>query len=135
MIAPTRALLEAALEGYKLQRMTIELREREIRAVLNSPVEKLVEEADANYERKNNVKLDSPLYVAGATDPTKSDKFWRSKKTALINAGTIVDVTSHGSSYPPRKPKKRHLSAAGRAAISRATKARWAKYRKEKKRG
>ena len=40
-----------------------------------------------------------------------------------------------GSSGKPIGKKKRVMSAAERAKISRATKARWAKFRAEKKKG
>lgn len=112
MITPTRELLEAALAGYEIQRKAIEMRQDEIRNALKSPVEVMVEEAEAAYEKANGGDLKSGLYLAGERDP--------------MFGAAVQNTAPH---------PKRTMTAAGRAAISRATKARWAKYRKEQKRG
>ena len=104
-MTPTRELLEAALQGFDIQRKAIEAKQAEIREALMSPVEVM---ADAVWRKKMVTSVDPNTMMA-----------------------TVVDVTSLGNRWP--KPKRK-MSAAGRAAISKATKARWAKYRKEQKR-
>ena len=98
-MTPTRELLEAALQGYDIQRKAIEAKQAEIREALKSPVEVM-----------------------------RTEISWRSKVPILMSDGSVSPIEEAPI------PKKRKMSAAGRAAISKATKARWAKYRKEQKR-
>ena len=55
-------------------------------------------------------------------------------KTAItaLNGGSTTAVSPGHTSSPNGTSGKRTMSAAGRASISRATKARWAKIRAEK---
>jgi hypothetical protein len=55
-------------------------------------------------------------------------------KTAIsaLNGGSTTAVSPGHTSSPNGTRGKRTMSAAGRASISRATKARWAKIRAEK---
>ena len=53
---------------------------------------------------------------------------------AALNGGAKIAVSPRHASGPNRTSSKRTLSAAGRARISRAAKARWAKIRAEKAR-
>ena len=96
-MTPTRELLEAALQGYDIQRKAIEAKQAEIREALKSPVEVMTR-------------------IQG------------------VAAGVIAGLQNYDPSQVIREVPKRKMSAAGRAAISKATKARWAKYRKEQKR-
>ena len=98
---PTRALLEAALEGFDIQRKAIEAKQSEIREALKSPVEVMAQAADGVIAALQNY------------DPSQVGVLSRIEKAT--------------------RPKRK-MSAAGRAAISKATKARWAKYRKEQNR-
>jgi len=93
---PTRALLEAALEGFDIQRKAIEAKQAEISEALKSPVE---------------VMADGVIAALQNYDPSQGGVLSRIEKAT--------------------RPK-RTMSAAGRSAISKATKARWAKYRKER---
>ena len=101
-MTPTRELLEAALQGFDIQRKAIEAKQAEIREALKSPVEVMAQ-------------------VSAITGP----------------GGVTGNLFRVAEPYHPgvieSKPKRK-MSAAGRAAISKATKARWAKYRKEQKR-
>jgi len=58
-------------------------------------------------------------------------------KTAIsaLNGGSTTAVSPGHTSSPNGASGKRTMSAAGRANISRATKARWAKIRAEKAKG
>ena len=109
-MTPTRELLEAALHGFDIQRKAIEAKQAEIREALKSPIEVMAQIPLAQYREP-----------------------WRKKLTTLMDDGStaVTDVTRYLSDI--REKPKRKMSAAGRAAISKATKARWAKYRKEQK--
>ena len=105
-MTPTRELLEAALQGFDIQRKAIEAKQSAIREALKSPVQQV---ADA-------IAAVKPF----AINPTH-----------MVISPAGQDFLSK---LEKRTRTKRKMSAAGRAAISKATKARWAKYRKEQKR-
>ena len=105
-MTPTRELLEAALQGYDIQRKAIEAKQSAIREALKSPVQQV---ADAIAAVKPFAINPTHMVIS----PAGQDFLSKLEKRTRI---------------------KRKMSAAGRAAISKATKARWAKYRKEQKR-
>ena len=106
-MTPTRELLEAALQGYDIQRKAIEAKQAEIREALKSPVDVMAQVS----------AMTGPEGVTGnlfrVTEPAGESFLSRLEK----------------QTRDPFKPKRK-MSAAGRAAISKATKARWSKYRK-----
>ena len=52
-----------------------------------------------------------------------------------LNGGSTTAVSPRHATSPNGASGKRTMSAAGRASISRATKARWARIRAEKAKG
>ena len=57
----------------------------------------------------------------------------RAERQRLDQAITALESLDHagGSTRAPRTPKRRHMSAAGRRAISEAAKATWAERKKK----
>jgi hypothetical protein len=70
------------------------------------------------------------ILVALKEEEAKLEKQLKGTQGAIIalNGSHLSGSTSSGKSVRPR----RTMSAAARAAISRATKARWAKFRADK---
>lgn len=125
-MTPTRQLLEAALEGYDIQRKAIEAKQAEIREALKSPVD--VMQVWNDRERMWDKEIFSSLSATGLLSKIeKQTRVVPEPVSAMDRIGSAIRKRLNGE-------PKRKMSAAGRAAISKATKLRWAKYRKEHKR-
>lgn len=105
----TKQLLEAALAGYSKQKAEVEARMDEVRHALS--------------ETPSTVTLRVTNDIAGLAEARKVAAAMLSRGQENMQVGTWARVL---------KPKKRAMSAAGRARIAAATKARWAAWRKAK---
>ena len=70
--------------------------------------------------------------VARALSDLRSEQVRLEKELAAVKQRVAALSGAAGMSTPKAKGKRRQMSAAARAAISRAAKKRWAKYRAEK---
>ena len=126
-MTPTREILEAALEGFDIQKRAIEAKQAEIREALKSPVEVMAQAAGGVIAALQNY------------DPSQTGNLSRIEKQMRIGWKSVTnddldEIRQRNLERDSPLKKKRKMSAAGRASISKATKARWAKYRKEQKR-